>query len=107
MIQQSLFALLQPATPDLTCVRSDIDHAENLLYSLPRSLVLLWEQRNNPDSNSSSPRRISQYEAIVDDAFFHGLIDDEEMATFFAFIRNYKNISSEELVDYDFYPSAH
>jgi len=105
MIQQTFFALLEPSTSDLTFVRSDIDHAENLLYSLPRSLVLLWEQRNNPDSNSR--KSIPQYESIVDDAFFHGLIDEEEKATFYAFIRNYKHISTEELADYDFYPSSH
>lgn len=75
MMQQCLFDFSSPVVPFCES-HSDISHVEDLLYSVPRSLVLLWEQRNNP--NSPARKNARRLELIVSGAFAHGLIDAEQ-----------------------------
>ncbi|MZR63836.1 hypothetical protein [Alcanivorax sp. DP30] len=86
MIQQSLFNFSAPVVPISSEPHQDVSHVENLLFSLPRSLVLLWEQRGNPDSPAR--KNAGRLELIVSDAFAHGLIDDKERAALDGCIRD-------------------
>lgn len=85
MKQQCLFDFSAPAVLHNESL-PDISHVEDFLYSVPRSLVLLWEQRDNP--NSSARKNGRRLELIVSDAFAHGLIDAEQRAVLDDCIRN-------------------
>lgn len=95
-MQQSLFDFSAPVVQHCSGPHPDISHVENLLYSLPRSLVLLWEQRGNP--NSPARKNSRRLELIVSDAFAHGLIDDEERIVLEGCIRDALPVPTPVLV---------
>lgn len=85
MIQQSLFDFSAPVLSDRE-PHPGASYVETSLYSVPRSLVLLWEQRDNP--NSPARKNARRLELIVSDAFAHGLIDGEQRAVLDNCIQN-------------------